>query len=52
MKKRKKFFKSRKNNKSDTLSIDNEYIKRKEKITSFFLNPKYTKMTRKERDIY
>ncbi|MDD2376648.1 MAG: ribonuclease R [Clostridia bacterium] len=33
---------------SNTLCIDSEYIKRKDKITSFFLSKEYKPMTRKE----
>ncbi|MBR1883904.1 MAG: ribonuclease R [Clostridia bacterium] len=37
-----------KKDESTLLDIDKEYMKRKEILTSFFLNPKYVPMTRKE----
>lgn len=42
--------KSKKNNydKRNTLCINNKYIERKDKITSFFLSKEYKPMTRNE----
>ena len=42
--------KSKKNTnyKGNTLCVNNEYMKRKDKITSFFLSKEYKPMTRKE----
>jgi len=36
------------NNKTNTLGVNSEYMKRKDKITSFFLSKEYRPMTRKE----
>jgi|GEM_PF-3104363 len=36
------------NYKKDTLCVSNEYMRRKDKITSFFLSKEYKPMTRKE----